>query len=219
MIEFPSNSYILKQIKKNVQARLVICSLGIGFCALIAYLSMHDAKDDTQWIGYLFILGGFACIYGTYRAVVQFFNPEKHEVIKSLTSYGPTDQIISDIENELKSPELSFPNGIITKSWLVGGSMHTLAVAFIPEIVWAHKKTVTQQYVIKNHSVVVYKRSGHFFEITGKDKECMQILEVITKKVPWAILGYSPEISKLWRSDRTAFISSVDRRKGDALQT
>lgn len=215
MALFPADSFLLKQIKsKALSSGLFFFAVGCG-SAVVSYFCIKDAIDGSQWVGLLFIFFAAVCIWQLYRVVDQSLHPEKHPLIKAIAQFGPAEQIISKIEDEIKNPEIKFSNCVVTKSWCIGSPMMgPPQIAFIPEIVWAHKKTMSNNGV-KSHSAVIYRRNGTFFETSGKDKECMALLESISKKAPSAIMGYSPEIKKLWDSDRASFLQQVDKRKRD----
>lgn len=212
MVTLPPDSYLLSQIKRS--ARIALAGLAVGSCffGFLAFMALRDIQDGSQWLGLIWILLLLACLFGMYKTIDNSRNLEKHPLIKSLAAFGPVDQIVAKVEAEIKDPDLQTSTFILTKSWILGG----MNIAFMPEIVWAHLKTLTQNFVVKNHSVIIYKRNGQFFETQGKENECHAVLEAISKKVPWAIVGYNTDLKKLWNSDKNSFIQQVDKRKKDA---
>ena len=104
-----------------------------------------------------------------------------------------------------------------TRSWLLLARAFSLDAMRPDDIVWIYKQ-VTQHRTNgvptgKTYAVFVWDRHGVIIEIGGKEQGVEEMLRAIYERSPWCIVGFSPDIQRIWNSDRQGFVASVDQRR------
>lgn len=135
-------------------------------------------------------------------------DPLRHPLMRGLARYGDARQIASAIDVASPPGENTWP--IWTPRWLVTAQD---AVPF-KEVVWAHPNTVRGRGIVM-HSGRLYDRSGHVVTVPlgGKVEAIDAFMRRVQQHAPWATLGYTQELEKLWRANRAEFLAEVDLRR------
>jgi hypothetical protein len=158
------------------------------------------------------------CILGLVQAVQRSSDPLKHPIMKDLGRFGPAQQVVSEIENDLFMPHEQLGDLHLTPGWLVHTPAAALGATRLEDTVWIYKQ-VTQRRVNgipagKTYSALIFDRHGKLITIPGKNEEAVnQMLQAVLNRAPWSLAGYNQEIEKAWKSNRASVIAAVDQRR------
>jgi hypothetical protein len=64
--------------------------------------------------------------------------------------------------------------------------------------------------------VILFDRYGSPIQADGAQKKIDRVLEIITLRAPWALLGFTKEINDFIRSDWHGFVTEIDARRAKA---
>lgn len=187
-----------------------------------AFLPFMLDTDGFRTIGYVGLAVGIPvfllCILGAVQAVQRSSDPLKHPIMKSLGRFGPPQQVVSEIENDLFMPHEKFGDLHLTPGWLVHTPAAALGATRLEDTVWIYKQ-VTQRRVNgvpagKTFAALVFDRHGSMLTIPGKNEEAVdQMLQAVLNRAPWSLAGYNQEVEKAWKSNRASVIAAVDQRR------
>ncbi len=168
------------------------------------------------WIGISFVLGAISGLL-LIVAFVQISNPAAHPVMKNLKHFGDPKRIASEIDSELANSTMPSKNLSFTENWLLYTKGMQFSATRYEDIIWLYKK-VTQHRTNgiptgKTYSALVYDQHGTIFTLPGKEQQVDELLMSIANRAPWAIRGYSDQLFKLYRKDRSAFMQEIKKRK------
>jgi predicted alpha/beta hydrolase len=63
----------------------------------------------------------------------------------------------------------------------------------------------------------MYDRFGKPLQMQARQKKIDAMLTLLAERSPWAVFGYSDDLSKTLRTNWRGFIASVDQRKAGSL--
>lgn len=107
----------------------------------------------------------------------------------------------------------------LTNSWLVKKGTYKLDPIKLSEIRWIYLKVVKHSVNLiptgKSHAVVVGTEDGRLIEFllaksTFKSSAAnlsAQFANILVARVPWAVTGYSDELKRRFKKDRTGFFN------------
>lgn len=173
--------------------------------------------------GFLGIGVGLVILAASLWGLVTFFlrmaNPDSHPIMQSLARFGPLDFVVNGIDMELSMPHTTIGKLHLTKSWMVFEAPTKLVATRYEDVTWIYKYFLKQKYngitVKTTYSAKVYDRFGVCCDfIAGRKEEIAnQMLEAICQRTPWAVMGYSDQLEKIWKKDRQGFLAAVEQRK------
>lgn len=144
---------------------------------------------------------------------------KNHPIMRSLAPYGDPEQVAEDIAQELELEHLILSKHThLTRRWLIHRTSTSLAATRIIDIAWMYTG-VTQHRTNgiptgKTFKAFIYDRHGKKIEINGKkEAHVIEIIEAVAKRAPWAIMGYTKDIERVWNKDRAQILAAVDERK------
>jgi hypothetical protein len=194
--------------------------------ALVGKLSplMLEKEDYTNSVDSLLSLlaiGLSICTWNLYKVKARTNNPRKHPIYRSLTKYGDGDLISHHIDDEFNSyyysPELGSNAFFLIPSWLLVIKTYNLKIIQLDRVVWIFKKVTSNSINFiptgKTYELILYDRTGKEQRISLADGEVDRAIYQLYQYAPWAVVGFSPEISKMWNRQRKEFYQMVEQRK------
>lgn len=186
------------------------------------FLSYMLDAGDFRSMGYLGLAIGavlmLLALWNLTKAARRATNPEAHPTYLALGAYGPVQAMVASVDAEAGSPSSTWVGKtLITPHWLVRTTLFGVDVIRAEDIVWIYKK-VTQRRVYfvpagKSHAAVLWNKQGKPAELMGNEEQVTNILATVARQVPWALVGYTAELDKAWRSDRQAVVQAVADRQ------
>jgi hypothetical protein len=155
------------------------------------------------------------------RLTLRVQNPSTHPIIRALGRYSSVPEVTMEIESELRGETEAVGSARVSQNWILVSETFGVSICQISEIVWAYKKVTKRSINFiptgKTYSATVFRRSGSYFRVDGREKEMDHLLHLIASRAPWALLGYSDEVDKLTRSNWQAFVAEIDARRTKAV--
>ncbi|HEX2623177.1 MAG TPA: DUF6709 family protein [Phototrophicaceae bacterium] len=180
--------------------------------------------DDYRRGGFLGFVGlGVLLIFSGFMLITVFRrigSPESHPIMKGLSRFGHLDSVIPQLESELNTEHPIVGKFHFTRNWVVQKTVANLQAVPYQDVVWVYQKTTRQRVngvpAGRRFSLMLNDRYGKLIEYQTKEKIVQEIMQNIAQRAPWAVVGYSDEIEKIWRTDRAKFVASVDQRKSSS---
>lgn len=143
-----------------------------------------------------------------------------HPVVERACIYGNLADVAQQFDIELQGNTTKIGRAIITQSWVFLPSRFGLSICRIPDLIWAYKK-VTKHYTNfiptgKTYDVIMYDRFGKPLQMQARQKKIDALLALLAERAPWAVFGYSNDLSTALRTNWGGFIAAVDQRKAGA---
>lgn len=167
-------------------------------------------------------LFGLLSLFGGGLAAYRFTTPQAHPALKKLTNYGALESVTGEIDIEMAAPLQMVGKKItFTRRWLVSTLAGLDAMPY-RDILWAYKQ-VTQHRTNgiptgKAYAALVHDRHGRQISLTGKEDQVNQILETLVSQNPGMVSGFSDELVKMWKNERSRFVAAVDARRARPSQ-
>jgi len=162
---------------------------------------------------------GLALVWCFWKGLKWSAKPETHPIWKKLGKYGSPQQVGSQLDAELRSEGggETFGSAHLTTNWLVLSSTYNIEVMRMAEVVWAYPHVVKHYHsgipTGKSHFVKVFDREGASTMISVKKNVVPNLLQVLQRRAPWAIYGFSPDLDQMWKKRRAEFLLAVDQQK------
>ncbi len=190
------------------------------------YPYMLDQAEDYKSNGYWGLAIGIPClalsVWNLQKVGRRWGKPAQHPIAQQLGKMGDatTDAttIAANIEQEITAPNTHKIGKVtITPSWVFRPTTYGLQALQLEDLVWFYQKVTTHRTngvpTGKTYSTVLYDRAGRTFEMNSSEKQVTEILNILYDKAPWAISGYSDDLQKMWKKERTSLIAAVDERR------
>jgi len=190
-----------------------------------AFLPMMMDATDFRGPGLLFISAGLLglglAFWNRTKVAKRTGNPGSHPIVRSLARSGDPRKLAIQIDDEvaMTSRNLRIGSVTLTPSFLLRPRLFGMTVVPCDQIVWVYKK-VTKHSVNfiptgKTYAMIVADRSGklHEFDLGRTEGAVHTLIQELWQRSPWAIAGFSAELSGAWRSRRGEFIAAVDARR------
>jgi hypothetical protein len=184
------------------------------------YPLMLDTDDlgtaETYLVYTLLVLAVFGTIGWTgWR---RLSGRTMHPAVKRASGCGEPHEVSARIEHECQhATRLKMKRWRLTDNFRVHNSLFGFDVVRLDDLVWAYPAVVRTRYggVIpmgKSHSAAMHFLDGET-KARGNRKAVAQMLDAVRARAPWALMGYSDELSKVWKSEQQTFIAEVLKRK------
>jgi len=140
-----------------------------------------------------------------------------HPIVKRVAAWGDPIAIAVEARREAEAPPRYKGGGWrVTEKYLIRRAPFAFDLLRLSDLLWVYKK-VTKHSVNfiptgKTYAgmLVCY---GGVAEVTGKDKNVEALLTYAAERAPWAIVGYSDDLSKLFKKQTQDFCAAVEKRK------
>ena len=139
-----------------------------------------------------------------------------HPVVKRVAAWGDPLGIALEARREAESPKYKGGGWLVTDKYLIQSTFFTFDILRLADLLWAYKK-VTKHSVNfiptgKSYAALLACYGGAA-EIKGREKKVDEILVFAAARAPWAIFGFSDELSKLFSQKTQEFCAAVEQRK------
>lgn len=164
-----------------------------------------DYQKPIQEASVCFVLGGVLAIF-----LLKIFLPvmnKNRTALKSLKNYfdGDLERACQQIDSELELPDI-YTHGpiIITENFIMTNCQQIVLALPLKELMWAYKKTVKR----KNSLVLVFSdKSTYSVDLCKKSQSVDEVLHHISQNGKSPILGYSDELSGLFKKNPDEFVN------------
>jgi hypothetical protein len=163
-------------------------------------------------MGALFLLG----LWPISVALWRIARPERSSTMKRLAALGDAGQVRASIDAEADMPSVIRIRRLrVAPSWLLVERFLGVEAVRLEDVVWVFKRVVRggANFI----EAVVCTRDGGRFGVQGKDAEVDAMLQVIHRKAPWALAGYSPNVEHFWTFERHKVLQAVEERRQQYL--
>jgi uncharacterized protein DUF6709 len=146
-------------------------------------------------------------------------DPSAHPLVARTAAWVRGDPMVVAVEAEREFDAPRFKGGHgwrVGEKYLVRSSFFTFDLLRFQDLLWAYKK-------ITKHSVnfiptgktyeAILACYGGTATITGKEKRVDEILAFSEQRAPWAVLGYSDELSTMFNKKTDEFAGAVEQRR------
>ena len=165
-------------------------------------------------IGLLFLLVFVWQVMPAWRAMRD---PERHPLAARIAAWGNPMGVAVEAEREFDNPLLKGGGGWrFGNKFLIRSKFFSFDVLRFEDVLWGYKK-ITKHSVNfiptgKTYEAIVHCHGGSA-TIPGKEKKVHELLGFIQKRAPWAIFGYSDELSKAFHKNQQEFAQAVEQRR------
>ena len=145
-----------------------------------------------------------------------------HPIVKRVAAWGDPVGTAVEARREAEAPPRYKGGGWrVTDKYLIRRAPFAFDLLRLSDLLWAYKK-VTKHSVNfiptgKTYAglLVCY---GGAAEVTGNEKNVDALLTFAAERAPWAIVGYSDDLSKLFKKKTQDFCAAVEQRKRELAQ-
>ncbi len=182
------------------------------------YLS---TTDNYRLPGYI-TLGGVLVylialwIFGR-RAWRYTQNVALHPVVKRVESWSDAAEVAVMSEREMELAVRFKKAGIVvTDNFMIERGFLTFNLFPFHHLLWAYKKVTTRMVnfiPVARTSEAVFVFYGGSTVFPSRKKLVDEVLTYAAVRAPWAILGYSDELHKVFKKDTDGFCAAVEERR------
>ena len=178
--------------------------------------------DDSTFRTPGYIGGGAALIFMTL--LVMYGLPawryardvSSHPVVKRVEQWGDPFSTAVEARREAASPRYKGGGWRVADKYLIRSAPFAFDLLRVSDLLWAYKR-VTKHSVNfiptgKTYSGVLVCYGGAA-EVTGREKNVDALLAFAAERAPWAVLGYSDDLNKLFKQKTQEFCGAVEQRK------
>ena len=144
-------------------------------------------------------------------------DPEHHPLAQRVARWGEPLGIALEAEHEFTNPLMKGKAGWrFGNQYLVRSTFFTFNVVRLRDVLWGYKK-------ITKHSVnfiptgktyeAIIAHAGGMTHIPGSEKKVHDMLTFVQQRAPWAMYGFSDELSATYHKRPLDFARSVEQRR------
>ncbi len=181
------------------------------------YLDREDFRTEGYWelgIG-LVVLGVVG--YFALRAWKRLQDLSAHPVMQRVQRWGDLHSISVDVEQEY-THGVRFKHGAhrITDRYVIARSLLTFDLFRFQDLLWAYKKVTRHSLNFiptgKTYNALMIFYGGSA-DVQAKEAQVEQILQYAAAKAPWAVIGFSNDLKKLFEKQTAEFCAAVEARR------
>src|SRR5437870_3174601 len=121
-----------------------------------------------------------------------------------------------EARREADSPRYRGGGWRVTDKYLIQSAPFAFDLLRLSDLLWAYKK-VTKHSVNfiptgKTYACVLACYGGTA-EVTGREKDVDSLLSFAAERAPWAVFGFTDELSRVFRQKTADFCAAVEQRK------
>ena len=167
-------------------------------------------------IGLLFLLVFIWQVVPAWRAMRD---PERHPLATRIAAWGDPLGVAVEAEREFDNPLMKSGGGWrCGNKYLIRAKFFSFDVLRFRDVLWGYKK-ITKHSVNfiptgKTYEAIVACYGGSA-TIPAKEKKVHELLAFVQQRAPWAIFGYSDELSKAFSKSQQGFASAVEQRRAE----
>jgi hypothetical protein len=145
-------------------------------------------------------------------------SPGTHPILRNLSGYGAIPQLALDIDTDLRGPTEKLGDATVTTSWILSPRLFELRLCRITDVVWAYQKVTKHSVNLiptgKTYAAIVFGRDGVPMEISGGQEKIEKLLQILSSRVPWAVIGFTNDLDKAIRANWWSFVAEIDQQRG-----
>jgi hypothetical protein len=148
-------------------------------------------------------------------------DPSSHPLARRLTSWGDPVGIALEAKREAGSPRYKGGGWLVTDKYLIQWTLFSFDLLRLSDLLWAYKR-------VTRHSVnfiptgktygAVFACYGGGAEVKGPETTVDSVLTFAAERAPWAVFGFSEELSKLFSQETQDFCAAVEQRRHEWVQ-
>jgi uncharacterized protein DUF6709 len=139
-----------------------------------------------------------------------------HPIVRRVTEWGDPLGSAVEARREAASPRYKGGGWLVTDKYLIRSAVFAFDLLRLSDLLWAYKKVTKHRVNFiptgKSYACVLVCYGGAA-EVTGREKKVDEILTFAGARAPWAILGYSDELQRLFKQGTQDFCVAVEKRK------
>lgn len=217
-------SFFQKKIASKSRRIMAISAPFLAVAAWILFFFRTRAGLTTATsffaVGLFFFLSG----------LVPIINPEKYPAIKNLLKNTSYDEIIYSMEKDfIEAPddrllEFGAYNRLLylLKNWIVIESWISIRIIPVNELLWAYKFMEKVKFrgiiTIRMIPYIVFNSVKGAKRYKGDERRIDAMLQSISSIYPWIAIGYTDNLSVLWRYKREVLIERMKAKRAAASQ-
>jgi hypothetical protein len=104
----------------------------------------------------------------------------------------------------------------VTDKYLIHRTLFTFDLLRLSDLLWVYKRVTRHSvnFIPTGKTYVgVLACYGGTAEVRGSEKKVDSVLNFAAQRVPWAVFGFSEELSKLFSRKTHDFCSAVEQRR------
>lgn len=163
------------------------------------------------------VLGIIALVlWKWFPAWRAFRDPERHPLAARIAQWGNPLGVAVEAEREYDSPRFSAGGWRIGDKYLIQSGVFAFEVLRLEDLLWAYKKVTKKSVnlipVGKDYEAVLACYGG-VASVKTKEAKVDELLSYVEQRAPWAVMGFSDEIQKLWNKQPAEFAGAVEARR------
>lgn len=185
------------------------------------YLKMLDTTENYRLTGYVVIglslLFAFLSFVFVKKALGYVRNISTHPVVKRVEGWSDAADVVTLSEREMSTPRFKRNGVLFTDTFVIVRGFFTFNLLAWNHLLWAYRKQTTTRYyfivpVARSQEAIMHFYGGSVSWRAGK-KTVEEALGFASNQAPWAVLGYSSELEKLWSKKNSDFVAGVEARR------
>lgn len=181
------------------------------------YMDATGFRETGYWsAGVCAVLLLLAFFYG-WRAWGRLRDVQTHPVVRRVNAWGDAMAISAEAEQQFThAVRYKSRSVILTDKFAIDKAFFAFQLLRFEDLLWAYKK-ITRRTV---YFVPVGKECtaelvfyGGNLSFSGKEKLVEEVLLFAANSAPWAVLGFSDEIKKMFSKQQAAFCQAVEARR------
>ena len=186
-----------------------------------SFYSFYLDSDSFRRPGYVVIVIGILFlalfVWQALPAWRAWRDPARHPLARRLAAWGDPMGVALEAEHEWDNPLLKAKRGWrLGNKYLQRSTFFSFNVLRFGDVLWAYKK-VTKHSVNfiptgKTYEAIV-QCAGGTATIPGKEKKVHELLAFVQQRAPWAVYGFSDQLSQHFHKHPQDFVRSVEQRR------
>ena len=141
--------------------------------------------------------------------------------MRRIASWGDPNGIALEASREAGSPRYKGGGWLVTDKYLIQRTLFRFDLLRLADLLWAYKR-------VTRHSVNFIPTSktyagvlacyGGTAEVRGSATKVDSVLNFAAQRAPWAVFGFSEELSKLFSQKTQEFCSAVEQRRRESTR-
>lgn len=199
----PFSLDFLTQLEKNLGRETV----RMGFYPF--FLKIGSIKDlvPAAAAGLGIVMAVLFVVAGPGLAPLAF--PSSSPALKRVPLWGDPHLVSAELEREYRSPEMSFGPWRITDRYLFQTKLFSFDVQRLEDVLWVYKRSSPAAYLVRYDGMTV---------VDGPDEMTDELVAFASKRIPWAVFGYSEETWRRTTKDPDLFRDEVLAAKKEHLR-
>jgi hypothetical protein len=152
----------------------------------------------------------------------QLKDPSSHPVVQRASKWGDPLGVAIAAEREYPAPAVTGGGWKVTDNFLIRSTFFTFDILRLQDLVWAYKAVTKHSWNFiptgKTYNAVLICYGGGA-TIKTSEKRTEDILGFASRAAPWAIIGFSDELSKYFQSNQSDFCAAVEKRRQEYRKT